>query len=469
MFFLCVGIVAAFRVEGDVHYAKTHGIVTDFGFYANGTLDVAVRTKDQQLINRNVRVYLFDTEEYNEWVQSTWDEPWERCPENVSRAAGNWTVALASTDQSAQFVAPESRVYQVIVVHCEDLSKGNPVYHIRAQFVNPDGQHLDSRVIPYQKVLYGDIAAFVLVGVVFVLLLVIRFVCMHGRGFLALHVVISVIPLFFVCVCVLKVFSMRRQAETDDKDALGYVYTVFSCLADILLFSIMVVAATGWCVLNIHLKVWKVLLWTLAIGVFMSGYYIRMNVAMTLVWQIVVVALQMLSLMFVMWETLENVRNAKQHVKAHLLVIQGTGVDPRTTPIFNKWKFFSRFIYIVATISLTYLAVTMMFAFLNAPAWISMLAKDVLQLLIITTFMVLYRPRYAAIDDEYMRRDGDSTAEREAVTLEDLDNYDIAHDNAMRIWREGEALPLEPVLVSSAANIPLAYRPYRTIASSSHD
>ena len=456
--------VHSYTVEGDAHYAKTHGVIADFGYYSNGTLTFTVQTKYESLVSKRIRMYLFDNDEYNEWVQSTWDEPWERCPENISRSAGNWTTELTRDPQTEHFSVPEERVYAAIVIHCDDLKKGgDPVYHVVAQFLNPNGQHLDSRVIPYFTVIYCNIGVFLFVDLVFIVLLCVRFILYRGRPFLPIHILICWFPIFSVCVSVLKLFSLRQASVSDDTNIMEYVYVVFSCINDISLFSLMVIAASGWCLLNTELRWYKVCLWIFATAVCMSGYYIRMRIAMSLLWHVILIIVQMLSLMFVLWAVLSNIRSAKQRVKAHLLVIRNAGIDPHSTPIYKKWKFFSRFLYIVSANALAFVAITMMFAFLNAPVWISMLAKDVLQLVLVLTFMALYRPRYGRGDDAYLWRDNGTEAEREAVTLNDLDRYDPDESGAMRIWEDGDRLPLEPVLVSSTANLPLTYDPYRVM------
>jgi hypothetical protein len=163
--------------------------VADFGFYADGYINVSWNNSPGNAAY-SVSLQALSNSRYDDWFDELYDSnAWHDCHRDGS--VGNVTTVLSSTSQSGQIVIPETGVFVAIVQHCSSNLSGR--YSLDVVFMNPNGQHLDSRDIPSLTVLPIMIGIF---GVV--LLGWIGLILLRRYRFLAIHVCIGVIVLFHI-------------------------------------------------------------------------------------------------------------------------------------------------------------------------------------------------------------------------------------------------------------------------------
>jgi hypothetical protein len=227
------------------------------------------------------------------------------------------------------------------------------------------------------------------------------------------------------------------------RDALEYSY-------EVLLFSFLVVASTGWPLLAIGLRPCAVAASALGVALFIGACVLQVKVDVG-AWQYVNVIVQMGSLVWILRTIACNTKAAGQHVKAHLLVIRNSGIAPATTPIYQKYVLYRRFLSVIGFAFFAFLVLNMALAALRAANWVISVVKMLVQCAIMCVLMFLYRPRGLEFDRYFGSEVIGDGMERGEVLLEDLDSFavDGGPEHGMREWEEGMQLPLQPLVVSS--------------------
>jgi hypothetical protein len=136
--------------------------------------------------------------------------------------------------------------------------------------------------------------------------------------------------------------------------ALRIVYVTASSLYNICLFTVLFLAARGWYIVRTDIK-WK----NFFAGVGCIGAYVVAGALVSEVtlgfWALLIIALGIAGLSGYIYLVTHAVRSSSAYVLAHMLVIEGQGIDPKSTPIFRKFQMLQLFfklitVYCVLTI-----------------------------------------------------------------------------------------------------------------------
>lgn len=449
MFLLFAILCTSLKVEGFADYEAEAIAIGSFGFDAGGTLSIIAQTEDPSSIFE-MRFNLFTEGQYMSWMymsEMTYDR---NC--DAQDSIGTWRVDLNGSAQSYTFQVLEKHVGYAIVAHCFSYETGR--YHVEAQFTNPSGL-LDNRKSPTITLMYVDYVVFSVliagyIGSFFVQQKTTNFRAISGL--LVIHFVIMSLPIIYIAYCAVYQAVLVWQNKSEETSKMEIVQNTVGFLYQAVLLATIMTASTGWKLLHV-----KVPLWRLVVGVVGSFVFSGLSLVQLFIddfwFELMVLASQVAVLAGLMTVMLRNIGDAARQAKAHLLVIQQSGIDPRTTPVYEKYKLFQHFKYAGAGVFALILGMNLILTVLQDVFWIATLMDNVLQLMIIITLMVLFHPVSAPTMNYFRQRNEEHDVEtRQEVDMMELEDFDPTNDVPnMRTWDSETTLPLEPVVVSNAA------------------
>jgi hypothetical protein len=432
------------RVTGVGDYSANFIYVKKFGFYKGGIVRMAWQWsgEPQRREDYPVDLLVMTGDQLSKWRDSReLDGTWHTCSASTV-ASANWSTNLGAAEQTHNLTILADGIYQTIIRHCS-LASGT--YNVDCVFLNPGNQHLDARDVPFLTFLPIAIPGFGALLVLWIALILIR-----RSGFHRIYVLVGSIILLYIVFLVFSQVALARVRDTgiesvwwELRHALEYVY-------EVLLFSFLVVASTGWPLLAIRLRPCAVIASVIAVVHFLGSFVLQVSLAIV-GWQYVNIVVQMASLIWILRTIARNTKAAGRYVKAHLLVIRNSGIAPSTTPIFQKYVLYRRFLSVIGFTFLAFLALNLTLAALRAANWVVSVVKMVVQCAIMCILMFLYRPRGAEFDRYFGPDVVGEGMERGKVLLEDLDSFAIdgGPEDGMKDWEEGMRLPLQPVVIAS--------------------
>jgi hypothetical protein len=432
------------RVSGRAHFkTPTYVSVADFGFYANGTLDVAWDSPLGEGSPYRVDLVVFTENQINSWAKKrSVDGRWHDC--DATDSVANCSAVLNPMPQYCNLTIPLDATCFVIIRSCYASDPPSGDYFVDANFTNPNGQHLDARDVPSLHVLPVAIVIFFVLLVFWVVLIVIK-----RGGFHRMHIFIGLIVVFYLLFLAFYEASLYYGQEVHLPTVWTRLRIAFDSLYDALFFSVVVVASSGCFLLNVEIRWYSVVLAVGSVTMFVGSSFVQLHLDLAL-WEIVVIFVQFASLAWILWTIWQNTLSARRAIRAHLLVIQNDGIEPTSTPIYQKFMLYHIFLYVAGIAFVLFLALNVFLAFVGADAWVVGMVGNIVQFLLIGALMFLFRPRGAEIDRFMVPDSATEGQERGEVALEDLDSF--APDGAgegMRQWETGMELPLQPVVVSS--------------------
>jgi hypothetical protein len=436
------------RIHGEADYNDDVIYISDFGFYAGGHLNV---TWDNSPGNGaySVSLQVFTRTAYDGWLDEIYEtDSWRDCNRHGSTA--NITTVLTPTPQHGHIAIPTEGVFIAILQHCLSPAISGR-YTVDITFMNPNGQHLDSREVPLLTVLPVMISVFGLL-----LFAWIGLICVRRSTFLGIYICLVIIVTFHVLYLIFYEVTLYRGQATDRSTAWSVLLRVAHALYEMALYSTLVIASSGWCLLNVPNPPRSVLLDMAGVLLFVASAAIDSALSLGS-WQILLIILEFAGIFWIVRTIVVHTRRAQLVIKAHLLLIQQQGIMPSTTPIYEKMALYEHFLFYVGVSFLGLLVLNVVLSSVDTAAWIIGVIENIMQLLILGGVMYIYRPRGRRIDP-YMRRDGVEAeeAQRDEILLEDLESYDPkVQSSGMREWEDGMALPLEPLVVQSRGFVPV--------------
>jgi hypothetical protein len=430
------------HVTGHARYSSLFIYIADFGYYAGGNFTLTWNNITEGGAF-DVQLVLFNHRDYRRWYDNLFPyETYVRCPEDCE-GVFCWRTNLTSSDQSNSTIVPSKDVYVAIIQHCKPRPRTGE-YSVDAHFWNPNGQCLDTRDIPSLTVLPIMIPLF---GVLFLAWVAISLI--RCRKFLMIHFCFVLILIVYILYLVINEVALWRGQTSDDYNGWWIGLIVVDCVYDVILFSTLIIASSGWCLLHVQLTAWHFLHSIGSAIVFVAMTAIQNYVDLGL-WMILTFIIQIAAIVWALRNIRVNTEEATHQVTAHLLVITNSGINPTTTPIYNKLQLYQFLLWALAAAVLVFLVLNFLFALLSAVNWVIGLGNNILQFIILTVVLFLYRPRGKKID-QYMQTDEEiEGVGRDEVLLDDLDSFSMATDRTgLRQWDDEMQLPPEPIVISS--------------------
>lgn len=438
-----VGLVLSKRVKGSGKYNSDYLYVTDFGFQAGGTVNFTWASETGTPLA--ARLYCFDYMQYDTWTtQMFMTDDFRTCPNEPHENIFYWDAVLEKEPQTQLFTIANEGVYYFMIQLCNETTAEKNYITVDVQFANVDGL-LDMRVMPIIDIKYACYPVFALLTIAYVIWLIVK----SKKSVMPIQIVLSILPVVYIMYCLFTQLTLIRQNESDSFSSLSIGVQIFGFVYEMMLFIIIVFASSGWCLLNVEIPLKRTIIGCLCVCIYVGSSYL-FELTSSLAGQLIMLCGYLIGATGVMYTIWLNTNDDKQQIKAHLMVIENNGIMPQTTPIYQKFKLYSNFVYSVGCSIYLFILIKTMLVLLGHH-YFMVGVLDAMQFAIITMLMFLYRPHGSEID-AYMRRySGDG--EREEVDLDDLSHYDVEGANdkdGMREWEDGMNLPLEPLIVSSS-------------------
>lgn len=437
-----VGLVLGKRIKGSGNYNLNYLYVTDFGFQTGGTLNFTWASESGNPLP--VRLYCFDYYQYDEWsTNMLLTRNFRVCPNEPHANLFYWDAVLQEEPQSRFFTIEKEGIYYFMVQMCNETLPEKSYITIDASFANVDGL-LDTRLMPIITIKYVCYPVFAILAIAYVVWLILK----SKKNIMMIQGALITLPIIYILYCLFQQLTLKRQNASDSYSSLSVGVDVFGFVYEMVLFIIIVFASSGWCLLNVEIPVKRIVTGCVCVCIYVSSSYL-LGFISSIGGQMVMLCCYLggaTGVMYIIWL---NTNDDKQQIKAHLMVIENNGIVPQSTPIYQKFKLYSTFVYTVGCAIYLFILVKTMLVLMGYHYFMVAIV-DIMQFGIIAMLMLIYRPHGVEID-AYMRRDS-GDGEREEVDLDDLDRYDIegaSNREGMREWEDGMNLPLEPLVVSS--------------------
>ncbi|OHT05406.1 hypothetical protein TRFO_26889 [Tritrichomonas foetus] len=439
--FFSILITLCYRITGKASFYTDIVSLGNFGFYKNGTFSFTLANNISNFKAGRVKLFIMTAKQYKSFLRDymNFEIDIETCSYNERYEERMFNLSIGQVHQFSDFIE-EKGVYYSIIMNCDyNSAKFNDYYFVDAVYTNPNDQHLDYRDIP-KLIMYPIFLGLVsLLLVLFVIFLIIR-----KRHFLKIYIFILLCCVFYILFLVFSYISIKFDSTHDERSKWHICLTIFECLYCIGLFSLLMVSTRGWCILNVELNWKETLLNIFSVCVFFSMIYLQNNVTLNY-WELGFFAIEIVAMIWMARALFLNSHYAQKHINAHMYVIKQAGIDPTTTPIYEKTKMYTYFLYVIISVVSTIIIMNICLTWVEADNWLISMTNIIIQFVTLLSTMIIFRPRGIVID-QYMMSDLSDEGERDEVRLDDLDGFN-PNDKGGAVWQEGMKLPLQPILV----------------------
>jgi hypothetical protein len=264
---------------------------------------------------------------------------------------------------------------------------------------------------------------------------------------LTLHTFVSFTIFFALIATILSALEIKHFDSSDDSTGLTVAAIVALFASDTLFCWTTILTAKGWSLVMESLSIADLLVSFFASVLLTVPLACIGNLHLGIADYIFLIA-AVVGLVVYYRAVLNSIDASITHVIGHLLVIAERGIDPRTTPIWQKYRMFRGLLWVM----LAYFAMQTLAAgltkFTNCPYFGTQLIRDCASLVLMVAAVVLFRLRQGTRDG-YMII-GDQEPPRE-LQHQDLRRFSLdadVFDGAQIAWEVGMALPSQPILIA---------------------
>jgi hypothetical protein len=143
-------------------------------------------------------------------------------------------------------------------------------------------------------------------------------------------------------------------------------------------------------------------------------------------------------------------QDANRIIKAHLLTIHQRGIDPTTTPVYEKHLRLKRLQVYVFLFFILMMGVALYVGYGDPPDWVVLCAYFFVGFVLLVFLVDSYRP-HGTGRDQCFEKDEEEIGDRDHIKLNDVNAFQIdehRHEGLVP-WNEDMTLPLEPVVMKS--------------------
>jgi hypothetical protein len=406
----------AYKFSATLDLSSGSKILPSFGFDAGGTYDVTI---------------------------SSFDSPTQYCFVLKPLESGVRPAVSCSPD------LPDSYVIDKTTSHISGVVRTAAVYYpivtsnasgfglIEAVFRNPT-THQDvrwGRIIPAK------------IGVLCVLLTIVVFWLANWNRYYMVQIRIHncltgvfVSTLFYLIV---RAIELSHLETHDSGVGLTTLRAIGGVMAEIIFYATILLISKGWCIVRDALALSEILSsliysWTFIVCKFLLPVFESASGG----WVLSVVT--GISMVLFLRDLVQGSNDATLHIIAHLLAIRNAGINPRTTPIFQKHLLYRRFQLILITGSAELLLEICLAEILQLAFFAREVLDDCMILVMMALLAIVFRLRPAGAVAYGRMSDEDGIQE---ILLSDLDHIDVGNLEGGMDWVDGMALPAPPEIV----------------------
>lgn len=399
----------------------------DFGFTEKGTYLMTVHASTPA----NITFGLMTNTQY----KSMKNDPPSICDDPSASLDAVASATFLDSPVSLVNSIPSKGVYHVFYAHChQDPVEITYTY----EFTNGDS-HLDSRAMPG---LIEEPIAIVIILVVLSLWLVNW--ALHRHIKIYIHYVMTVMFILALLSRLARFGWLKYQEKYDFNRGMQAVMIIFRLFFEISLYFVILLVAKGWCIMRRSVKFVE-----LIVALTSTICYLVFQTIIDYVslgnWAILVMFLELAAMIVYAREMIVAINRGQFQTYAHLLALSNAGIDPETTPIWQKWTMFQRLQYIIMTYLILVLARMCALYFAEDILWLNSFLEDIADITALIALAIIYRLRGGSADGYSLLDEMDN-----ALMLTDLESVSEGSrslNKGGRRWEQGMALPyVTPVL-----------------------
>ena len=339
---------------------------------------------------------------------------------------------------------PDGGTYTLWWLACPRSDSDTATYTLDVAFKNPNTL-LSLNEYP---MVFGTPIVTGILGV-FLVLWFVNWVCnfsFENKLHLLLTIAFAITFIYYILCCV----NILQQHKSDDPSNMPLVCKVFRVLQETFLLAVMAMAAEGWYIIRPDIK-WReaVICAVLAVAVCVPAAVLD-YADMSLVAAVFVLILFAVTGVLFYMNLLRHVGRARKQVMAHLVVIQEQGINPKTTPIYQKYTMFKSLSVTVLGYFLLLFTRSIFMSVWSFPEWIAELTYYILLsalMIVVGTFFKMKketREGYFMIGEE---------GEPRVFTGNDIETLELTSFDG-QTWSQDMALPGQPVIDFAAQPVP---------------
>jgi len=349
-----------------------------------------------------------------------------------------WNSTTLQETRSFSQQINESGIYYLYYLSC---ITNQYYFDINVFATNPDSL-LDSRWDVYFQIVHYFVIALFLVVVFW-----IGNWFMHFSAQIGLHYFFTSSFIFIFLKRLFKYYYLQQQKTNDSVTVLTILFIIFSICADVSLYTALLLAAKGWCIIRDSIKLCDIFLCLIYSAVFITITYVTEYFHISSDLQLFLMLIQFVSLALYIKELIMSIEDASFHILAHLLSISNSGVDPESTPIYRKHMMYQHFQWTVITYCCLILISLMVSMFVEPGFSTSEIMSIIIDIVLLVLIIIIFRIREKDANGYMMFGEGN-----QEFTLTDLEGISVDGNEIRRgdtKWNEGMDLPGSPSVVAS--------------------
>ena len=268
----------------------------------------------------------------------------------------------------------------------------------------------------------------------------VNWICNRGMK-IYVHYLLTTMFILGVVSRAVRYGELKYEETYDFHVGMQAAMALFRLLFRITIYFAILMCAKGWCIIQRSIKIVELALaivWTVGVLVLQT----ILEYASIGKWSILVTVLACVFLCLYVRALIVSINRAALVIYARLLDYATSGIDPETTPIWQKKHMMEVLQYVIVTYFILVLAAWIVILFTATLPWVNPMMEDIADLMICVCLCVIYRLRngqadgYALIDE----------MESEMVALADLDGLPRRGvlPKGGRKWETGMDIPCGP-------------------------
>ena len=339
----------------------------------------------------------------------------------------------------------KKQVVHPMIINCDSISSDETPrikLEVKSLFSNPN-THFDYRWSNYQ------IEKLIVILIAFALFIswIINWVT-HFSVQIWFHYFLSVSFLLILTSLILRFFYIHQMDVKDDYSSMSSTFFSSLFITLTFVFSTLLFAAKGWGIVRDSLSL-STIFFSILFSCILCGNGILLQLVQSPSWLFITIFVLCLVLsMTYIYFLMKSVNDITMLIMAHMLVISNSGIDPTTTPVYQKYKMYYLFQYGVCLGCIIIVSILIIQVFWYDYSYIVMEGIIDFSILIVSAFFgIIFRLRGSKIVQGYNLVEEES----EMLNLQDLKGLSLNSPELHKgnqAWTENTPLPPEPSLIT---------------------
>ena len=419
-----------YRIYQNVSLSGDTIFVRPFNFEEGGSFDI-VLTK---LKATTVLISMCNSEETRQFSLTTGQYTTCSLLSRICNLSSEITVENRTASYSDKILT--NGRYRGIISLCDSL---NSQYEINLTYRNTQTL-LDMEKVP---LLITKPIIFILICLAFIYWLINWILNCNGNS--RLHTYFSIAYIITGLSTFFDILYYEHFNKSDEETSIVLVSTIYQFMKELLLISGMLFVSQGFGVVHSKISIKDLFITLITCGVVL-GSALLYNNSESSKYSIFIFMLFLISLYYLIVKLMDGIRDALLHIYAHLLVIAREGIDPSTTPVWEKLQIYNVLSYILFSYFLIVGMSDIILTLFEVQLWIIDLIRDICDLGLLCASMYMFRIRPAlAAGYEQVGEIGEP-AEFTRDEIETMEFTENTFANATKVWEVGSPLPPQPII-----------------------